>query len=392
MKRIMMLLAVVVTVVALLVVGCAGEEEEEGERTVITLDFGTFWGVVDFQAKGSVDMYGYTDTGHEAWMNTISALVLARTTDYEIKWNKSYSVPPPDLLPGVVAGTYDVMASGPGYTAGVFPLWEGPEYPAELNRMNAYTMSMQLQALYEEFEYPAGSGTYPLQDEMTAQNIKVMHFWSTGPGYFLMTAGNDVTELADFPGKTIRAANPASVDCINALGAEPLAIGMSGALEKFEAGLIQGILCPTDTPEGFGLGAYVRNGTFCPFSYHFVFMKVMNLATWNGLPAEVQAIFNEVNAKWPEYYGKLRTWGEEHGKQYCLNEIEGFTMYYIADEDPEEYAAWCDLMEPLITEWIGGDAKKQALWDKFVALDAEMTETYGDWTPGTAPPPVPTFP
>jgi TRAP-type C4-dicarboxylate transport system substrate-binding protein len=148
--------------------------------------------------------------------------------------------------------------------------------------------------------------------------VKLMHLWSTGPGWFLMTLGNNVTTLADFDGKTIRAANPASVACITALGATPGYMPMSAALEAFQAGTIDGILCPTDTPKGFGLGAYVRSATYAPFSYHFVFMKVMNTATYNGLPASVKAIVDEVNEAWPEYYGKLRTWGEYDGLQYCL--------------------------------------------------------------------------
>jgi TRAP-type C4-dicarboxylate transport system substrate-binding protein len=262
------------------------------------------------------------------------------------------------------------------------PLWEGPEYGAELpGRTNAYAMSMALQALYDEFT--------PLQDEMA--DVKVMHFWSTGPGYFLMTEGNDVENLADLAAldDPVRAANPASVLSIEALGAEALRVPMSAALEEFAAGTISGILCPTDTPKGFSLGQYVRSGVFAPSTYQFVFMKVMNPDTWDDLPSEVQAVFDDVNEVWPEYYGKLRTWGEADGLQYCFDEIAGFTMLDLPTEDPTEYAAWTAAVSGLIDGWIGGDATRQALWDKFVEIDAEMAGLYGDWTPGSNPPTPP---
>jgi TRAP-type C4-dicarboxylate transport system substrate-binding protein len=394
-KRILFIMLAVVLALSLSIMGCNGgqqeeeeEEEEPGERQVITLDFATFWPDVDFQFNGDPSLYdGNTGMGHTAWMNAITAEVEARTpndeTGYTIEWNAG-SAAPPDLWSGVTAGTYDVITSGPGYTGGIMPLWEGPEYAAELpGRTNAYAMTMTLQALYDEFT--------PLQDEMEGTGVKVMHFWSTGPGYFLMTEGNDVATLADFAAldDPIRAANPASVLTIEALGAEALKCAMSQALEEFAAGTISGILCPTDTPKGFSLGEYIRSGVYVPSSYQFVFMKVMNPDTWDDLPSVVQDVFDDVNEAWPEYYGKLRTWGEADGLQYCYDEIEGFYLLDLPTEDPTEYAAWTAELEPLIDGWIGTDATRQDLWDKFVEIDAEMAGLYGDWTPGANPPTPP---
>jgi TRAP-type C4-dicarboxylate transport system substrate-binding protein len=347
-------------------------------RTVIELDFLTFWPSADFQAA----------VGHMAWMDTIAARVLAETDDYKISWNAFYAGTEPagQIYSIVRDGTYDIGVTGPSYSPGIFPLWEGPEYPAGLYRNNAYTMSLAIQALYDEFT--------PIQNEMAAQDLKVMHFWSTGPYYFLMTQGNEVRTLADFRSKTIRVPSPASVYTVEALGGEAIRCPMDEAKERFEAGLLDGIFCPTDVPKGFGMGAYVKHCTLAPFSYQFVFMKVMNSATWNALPAEVQTIFDEVNEEWPAYYGQLRTWGEAEGLKYCYEEIDGFTYYDLPNEDPEEYQNWVDATAYLIDEWIGGDATRQALWDKFVELDEYYATTppYSTWTPGASPPPVPTFP
>lgn len=347
-----------------------------GPRTVIELDFLTFWHSGDFQAA----------IGHKAWMDKIAARVLAETGEYEISWNDFYGVEPaPEIYSLVRDGVYDIGVTGPSWSAGIFPLWEGTEYPGDLYRNNAYTMSLTIQALYDEFT--------PLQNEMAAQNLKVMHFWSTGPYYLFMTPGNEVRTLADFPGKTIRVPSFASAYAIEALGAEPLRCSMPEAKEMFEAGLLDGILCPGDTPKGFGLYAYVKHCTFAQFSYQFVFMKLMNTATWNALPVEVQTIFNEVNEVWPAYYGQLRTWGEADGLKYCEDNVQGWE-YFDWRDDPANYQAAIDATAHLIDEWIGGDATRQVLWDKFVELDEYYATTppYSTWTPGASPPPVPTFP
>ena len=385
-KRILFIALAVVLALSVGLIGCVPaqqeEEEEEEEEQEINLDMVTFWPSIDFQWA----------LGHEAWATAVEDLVAA-DTDWTLTIDISFVGHPGHIWTGVQVGTYDIGASGPGYTPGIMELWAGPEYPAgaDICRKNALTMTMAYQALYEQ--------NTALQDEMATENTKVMHFWSTGPGYFLMCEGQHVTTLEDFEAltKPIRAANPGSKLTIAALGAEPLFAPMSVALEKFEAGLMSGILCPTDTPKGFGLSAYVRTATFAPFSYQFVFMKIMNTATWNSLPAEVQACFDEVNAAWPEYVGKLRTWGEQvDGQAYCNDEIDGFFIYDLPTEDPTEYQRWVDACYPsLIDAWIAekDSALRQEIWDTLVTLDEYYctTDPWGSWEPGTSAPPVPTF-
>jgi TRAP-type C4-dicarboxylate transport system substrate-binding protein len=360
-KKVSLLVLAIVLAVSMVVF--AWSAPAGAARKTIDLDFATFWPAGDFQAA----------IGHKTWMKTIADRVQAETTDYEIKWTEFYGVHPAKLLDGIESGAYDVGTSGPGYSPGVFPLWAGPQYPGEAYRKNAYTMSLTIQALHDQMPV--------LQGQFDRTNMKLMHFWSTGPGYFLMVPGKNLRTQADFSGKTVRAANPPSVECIKALGAEPLFAPMSVALERFEAKLIDGILCPTDTPKGFGLGAYVRHVVFAPFSYHFVFFKVMNKDTYAGLPASVKKIIDEVNVAYPAYYGSLRTWGEADGLEY-MKKLEGYTYYDVPKENPAEYAKWVAATDGLVKKWIGGDATKKAVWDKYLELDKYFSTTppYSTWT------------
>ncbi|MBN1104147.1 MAG: hypothetical protein JXL84_12090 [Deltaproteobacteria bacterium] len=373
MKKVSLIALAVVLAVSMVVL--AWSAPASAARKTIDLDFATFWPAGDFQAA----------IGHKNWMKTIADRVLAETTDYQIKWTEFYGVHPAKLLDGVEGGTYDVGTSGPGYSPGVFPLWAGPQYPGKLHRKNAYTMSLTIQALHDQMP--------DLQKQFDRTKMKLMHFWSTGPGYFLMVPGKNIRTMADFQGKTIRAANPPSVECMKALKAEPLFAPMSVALERFEAKLIDGILCPTDTPKGFGLGAYVRHVVSAPFSYHFVFFKVMNKNTYNDLPASVKKIVDEVNAVYPAYYGALRTWGEADGLEY-MKKLEGYSYYDMAAENPAEYAKAVAATAGLIEKWIGGDATKKAIWNKTLELDKYFNTTppYSTWTHSwPTEPVVPTF-
>lgn len=369
MKRICLIALATVVVASMVVFGWA---EPASARTKIQLEFATFWPAGDFQAA----------VGHKTWMKTISDRVMAETTDYEIAWTEFYGVHPAKLLDGVDAGTYSVGTSGPGYSPGVFPLWAGPEYPGEAYRRNAYTMSLTIQALHDQMP--------ELQAQFAPTKMKLMHFWSTGPGYFLMVPGKDIRTQAGFSGKTIRAANPASVATIEALGAKTLFAPMSVALERFQAKLVDGILCPTDTPKGFGLGSYVRHVISAPFSYHFVFFKVMNRAAYDRLPASVKKIFDEVNAVWPAYYGQLRTWGEADGLEY-MKKLEGYSYFDPRAENPAEYTKWVATTAGLIDKWMGNDAKKKAVWNKFLELDKyyNTTPLYSTWKHSWPTQPVP---
>jgi TRAP-type C4-dicarboxylate transport system substrate-binding protein len=116
----------------------------------------------------------------------------------------------------------------------------------------------------------------------------------------------------------------------------------------------------------------------------------MNKDAYDQLPAKVKTIFDEVNAVYPAYYGKLRTWGEADGLEY-MKGLEGYTYYDVRAENPTEYAKWVAATAGLIDKWIGGDAKKKAVWNKFLELDKYYSTTppYSTWTHSWPTPPVP---
>ena len=127
----------------------------------------------------------------------------------------------------------------------------------------------------------------------------------------------------------------------------------------------------------------------------------MNKATYDGLPAEVRTIIDSVNAKYPEYYGQLRTWGELDGQLYCRSLLgwnitpNGWFEYDLPNLNPSEYQSWIATCYPsLINAWMGSNQTRIDLWGNFTAKMTyyHTTPPWSTWAPGASPPTPPTFP
>jgi TRAP-type transport system periplasmic protein len=346
------------------VTGCIGPPE----ATVIELDYVTFWTSSDL----------WMELGDDIWMDKIAGRVVQETSEYEIKWNKVGPVPPTEVLNGIMAGTYDVGTTYPSVNWTLFPMTEAFELPVFMNE-NALVASMAFREAW-------GNSTV-LQDEYASQNLEVMHLWACGPGHFMFIGGRNVTTMGDLEGLEIGVRAPRVAEAIELLGAEPVSLSWPEVLERLQAGLLDGIFDTTDVMKVHGLGAHIRWITLTPFIYNMELMKVMNQDTWDGLPAEVKVIFNEVNAEWTEYYGKLGTWVTADGLRYA--EGLGIYVYDLPNEDPAGYQQWMDACASIADDWVGDDPDRQAMLDHALYHNAQASAQYGAWMPGEDPPPPP---
>lgn len=301
-------------------------DEPEEEAQSFTLEFNTFWPEGDFQVA----------EGHKGWAQEISDRVEAETP-HTVDFNWHYAgalLEMPEIIGGVADGVADVGTTCPSYTPGVYDVTEAYELPG-LPNDNALVASATIDAAFRECEY--------VQAEY--ENVKVMHFWATGPGDFMTT--EPVREMEDLEGLTIRAVG-GSIPWVDALGADTVSFGMGASYENIETGVCQGLLAPTDTLKGFRLAELLDYITKSPPAYNMTFIKVMNLDTWNAFPESVQQIIEEVNAETVIEYGKLRTDHTVLGQEYG---VEEYGMEVI-ELDEDEYQRWADLMVPLKEDYI----------------------------------------
>lgn len=357
MRKKYLLAFLVMSLAALLIVSACEAEVDDAEGENIHLQFATFWPSADFQVE----------EGHKAWAAEIKERVEAETPHtIEFSWHYSGALlGATEIYEGVADGSADLGSTCPSYTPGIFPATMAFELPG-LENDNALVSSMAIQEAFETYE--------PVRSEY--EDVKVMHFWATGPGDII--SKTPVHSLEDFSGMDTRAAG-GSVSVLNALGASPQTMPMSESYLSLNQGIVEGILAPTDTLKGFMLAEVTSYITKTPYLYNIVFLKVMNWDTWESLPEEVQVIFEEVNAEYVYEYGVLRTEHTKLGQEYAVEEY-GHEVFELPTEEEER---WLEAIEPVQENWIQ-DAEDAGLpgeeiMKKVQELDQKYSDEYGDY-------------
>ncbi len=331
------------------------EPEEEGQS--FTLQFATFWPEGDFQVA----------EGHKSWAQEISERVAAETPHtVNFEWHYAQALlTMPELYSGVADGVADISTTCPAYTPGVFPLTDAFEQPG-FNNDNALVASMTMHEAWKQYG--------PLQEEYA--DVKIMHFWATGPGDFM--TNTRVETMEDLDGLDIRAVG-GTIPWVTALGANPVSFGMGASYENIETGVVDGLLAPTDTLQGFRLAEVTQYITKAPGAYNIIFMKVMNWDTWNSFPESVQQIFDEVNEEYVEIYGMLRTDYTVAGQEFGVQE-HGMEVIELSDD---EWQRWVDLIDPIMESWVeeaeAAGLPGQEVMDLALELDAKFSEMYGGY-------------
>ena len=321
------------------------------------LQFTTFWPAVDFQVAD----------GHEVWAKEISDRVAAETPHtITFAWHPGGALlGPTEIFEGVGAGAADLGTTCPAYTPGLFPVTEAFELPG-YNNDNALVASRTMHEAWKQSDL--------LQKEF--EDVKVMHFWATGPGDFL--TNSPIRTLEDMRGQQVRATG-GTVASVEALGGTAVGMPMSDAYISLDQGIVDSILSPTDVLRGFRLAEVTEYVTKTPFVYNIIFAKIMNWDTWNSFPPSVQEIFNEVNEKYVIEYGKLRTDHTQAGLQFAIDEFG----HEVIELDAAETARWIGALEGVTDAWIAktdaAGLPGQEIVDMVRELDAKFSAEDGGY-------------
>jgi len=78
-----------------------------------------------------------------------------------------------------------------------------------------------------------------------------------------------------------------TVKIVSALGTAPVEMPMGDSYDALSRGVTQGIVCPTESLQGWKLGEGIKYSTqdYCS-AYSVTFFVVMNMDRWNSLPAD----------------------------------------------------------------------------------------------------------
>ena len=232
---------------------------------------------------------------------------------------------------GVINGISDLGMSCFSYTMGRFPLLEVLDLP--LGIRSGLVATRLFNDFYNKFR------------PKELDDVQVMYLHGHGPG--LLHTKTPVRTLEDLKGMKIRATGT-SAKIASALGAAPVAMPMTESYDALSRGVTQGILCPTESLQGWKLGEVIKYSTQdYGAAYSITFFVVMNKARWNSLPADVQKAIEEINEEWIDKTGN--GWDEMDKAGNVFAAGLGNTVIPLS---VAENARWAKAVQSLFDEYV----------------------------------------
>jgi TRAP-type C4-dicarboxylate transport system substrate-binding protein len=148
-------------------------------------------------------------------------------------------------------------------------------------------------------------------------------------------------------GLVLRASGGAT-STIRALGATPRAMHMGEAYAALSKGVVEGQFAVPETLKGWKHAEVVKFVTIPPVSTSSCQYVVMNKKKWDSLPPDIQKIFTELSANFPDYHGYVWEYYDKIGLEY-FQSLPGRELIQIP---PDQRAEWEAAVAPVIEKYI----------------------------------------
>lgn len=176
----------------------------------------------------------------------------------------------------------------------------------------------------------------------TKLNIKVLSYTSNGPTGALVSNKKQIKTPADLKGLLWRSPSAAYEQYFSSLGASPVTLSASDVYTALQRGTIDGALSNNRT--------YLSNRFYEAANYITNFQidcdnavpVMINLATWNQLPADIQTIFMKV-AQEEEAWSKTQVMTVDADNWTKIAQIPNLQIYTVPTS---EYSNWYNLTSP----------------------------------------------
>lgn len=251
-----------------------------------------------------------------------------------------------NMWSGVIEGQADIGCISMAYQPGVFPMMSVFEQP--LGFTSATSASIALWELYAQRQ-PA-----------EFSRVKVLTMFSSAPSNLMCK--QPIKTLADLNGLEIRASGGAST-ALELLGATPVSMPASECPEALQKGLIKGIFSSFDMLKDFNFAEHLKYQTVTNFMV-YPFAVIMNLDSYNKLPADVKAVLDGLGREQAEWTGNYLD-------AHVHESLEWSKQKYgieVADLPAAEAALASQKLAVMVDDW------KQKAKDKGVPADEILAE------------------
>ncbi len=242
-------------------------------------------------------------------------------------YNNQVLAKAPEQYDAAVKGIADASLHMATYSPGRWPLSETIQLPF-LGLSSAKDSSELFGEMFPQY----------FEDEF--HDVHFLFAWSLPPTR-LHTTPKPVLTLEDLQGLSIAVSGAAGVDAMKALGGIPVSVSVPERAMALERGLIDGQVCITELMWIFKMYEISKYTTLVDWGAA-PFYVVMNSSFWADLPADVQAVFDDVSNQWYGASGDI---------------LDGVEAYVVAELEPmgqefypfstEEEARWKEKVLPV---------------------------------------------
>jgi TRAP-type C4-dicarboxylate transport system substrate-binding protein len=205
------------------------------------------------------------------------------------------------------------------------------------------------------------------------EGVKVLYLLTHQPGN-LHTKGKAVHTPEDLNGMRIRFAAATIREYVAALGGTPVGVPPPEIAESLQKGTIDGVFIDYGGAHtAFKLGGLVDYTTEL-YAYVTRFGVIMNQASFDGLPADVQALIEETTSGVAEEVGKLWDAADAPGKAYL--EAEGDEAILLTGEEQAAFRqVGAAVTEQVVNQLETDGLPARELYDLLRRLSDEHAET-----------------
>jgi TRAP-type C4-dicarboxylate transport system substrate-binding protein len=241
-------------------------------------------------------------------------------------------VPVPRMYDGVVKGIVDIGHGAFTFSRGRFPLLEVLDLPLGLR--NSVEGAKLANAFYKKFR------------PKELDDVKVLFLVMTPPTMFQTT--KRIKTIEDLKGLKTRVPGGTVAEVISAFGAVPVAMPMAEAYDAMRKGIVEAVMSAYEPLEIRSLADVVKytveNYETGMGTTGFV---IMNKEKWNGLPPEIQRIFDETADEYAEKVAIAWDKQEQNAKKYAVE--KGVEIIKLPKS---EEAKSMELLQPVLDKYV----------------------------------------
>ena len=192
---------------------------------------------------------------------------------------------PPGTFDAVRNGLADLSFTVHGYTPGRFAMPQMVEFPFMGD--SAEATSVAFQRMYAK--YPAFATEH--------KGVKVIAVFTHGPGIVFNTK-RPIAKVDDLQGLKFRVGGGMVNEIAKTLGMNVTLKPAPESYELLSTGVMDGTLFPAESVEGFKIDKVIKYATTFPGGlYNTSFVLMMNQDKYDGLPADVKKIVDEMSGE-----------------------------------------------------------------------------------------------